>query len=49
MDFDVFISYSVRDRKLMKKRLEFPLVMEGFTVAIDYSDFNFGELTERFF
>jgi hypothetical protein len=47
MDFDVFISYSSLNRRFMQRQLKYPLELEGFTVAIDYSDFNFGEWTEQ--
>jgi TIR domain len=47
MDFDIFISYSSLNRKFMQRQLKYPLELKGFTVAIDYSDFDFGEWTEQ--
>jgi hypothetical protein len=47
MNFDAFISYSTLNRKFMQRQLKYPLELEGFTVAIDYADFNFGEWTEQ--
>lgn len=46
MEFDVFISYSSINRGFVENMLRYPLEQSGFDVAMDYTDFSFGEWTE---